>query len=87
MNPSAPPPFPPCPPARGGRAARGGISPRKLILAVILAGSILFFFLILFAGLVATLHEGSPREGPRISTLAAIKRVIVHEMHHFSHHK
>ena len=66
-------------------AARRPISTRKLILAVILAGSILFFFLILFAGLFAVVHEATPSGHSGItSILIAIKRVIVH---HLVHHK
>jgi hypothetical protein len=84
MTPSTPPAQSPAP---GGQTARGSISPRKLILGVILAGSILLFFLILFAGGIAILREASPRGGARTPLLVAVKRVIAHDILHIHHHK
>ncbi len=59
----------------------GAISPRKLILAVILAGSILFFFLILSAGAVAILREAAPHGHG-----AGIVRIILAVRHAIAHH-
>jgi hypothetical protein len=80
-----PPPLPRVPPARGP------VSARKVILALVLGGSIIFFFLILFAGVAAVLIESAPREGSHTAVFAAvkhvIKQVIVHVIPHFNHHK
>jgi hypothetical protein len=84
MTPSTPPAQSPAP---GGQTAQGSIPPRKLILSVILAGSILLFFLILFAGGIAILHEAAPKGGARLPFLVAIKRVIAHDILHIHHHK
>jgi len=62
----------------------GGIPLRKIILALVLLGSIIFFCLILLAGTVAVLREAAPassRVGLRALVLE-VKRVIVHHMVH-----
>jgi len=84
--PSNPPSFPP---AAARTPRRGGIlTPRKLILAGILIGSILFFFLILGVTAVAVLREAAPTGHSGLTPLLiAIKRVIAHHIPHFSHHK
>ena len=90
MTPSSTPPSPPLP---GGKASPGGISARKVILGIILAGSVLFFVLILFAGGVAILREGAQRGygGKGAGLLpASVEQVIRHVIRrHFSvpHHK
>jgi hypothetical protein len=56
-----------------------------VILAVVLAGAILLFFLILIASTVAILREAAPgAHGGHVSLLASIKRLIVH---HFVHRR
>jgi hypothetical protein len=81
---STPPPLP------AGNAAPRGISPRKLILGVILAGSVLLFFMVLLAGGVAILHEAAPRGGGRASfagVVLAIRHVIAHHLSFHGHKK
>jgi len=85
MSPSTPPTLPPFPPSRLGAAPRTGIPLRKIILGLVLAGSILLFFMILFAALVAVIQEGSPR--PHMPALAAMKHIVAHVLLHFQHHK
>jgi hypothetical protein len=61
---------------------------RKLILGVILAGSTLLFFLILFATALAILHEAAPTgHGRATSLLAIIKRVVAHYIFHLANHR
>jgi hypothetical protein len=75
------PPAPACQPARG-------ISPRKLILGIILAGSILFFFFILFAGGIAVLREAAPsRHAGLAHLLIAVRHAIVRHIIQITHHK
>jgi hypothetical protein len=66
---------------------RRRISPRTVILSVVLVGSILFFFLILFVGLVAVLQEAAPRMGPHVPLAAAVKHAIAHQIARLIHHK
>jgi hypothetical protein len=63
------------------------ISPRKLVLALVLLGAILFCGVILLAGAVAVVHEAAPRQGggTLYGTLAAVKRIIIH--HIIPHHR
>jgi hypothetical protein len=79
--PSSPPPLPTVP---GAQAARRSISPRKVILSVVLAGSVLFFFLILFAALVAILREAAPPGHRNFAAhLVAVKHIIAQHIYHF----
>jgi len=58
-------------------------------MAIILAASILFFFLILFAGGVAILREGSPGGHAGLTTLLAKgRRIVAHHLnpHHSNPH-
>ena len=75
------------PPAtQGGPGLPREIPLRKIILAVILAGSIIFFFLILFAGVFAVLREAAPHS--RLgggSILLVIKRTVAHFVHAVHH--
>jgi len=71
----------PYPPGRRGYGG-DGISPRKVILGLILAGSILFFFFILFVGAIAVIQEGSLKGASHIPLMGAVKRVIAHFLHH-----
>jgi hypothetical protein len=61
--------------------------PRKLALCVILAGSVLFFFLMLFAGAIAIMREGAaPGHGVGlVSAALSVKRIVVR--HLFHHHR
>jgi hypothetical protein len=93
MTSSTPPPLPPTPPsppfaaARRVRARRTRISPRTVILSIVLAGSIIFFFLILFVALFAVLQEAAPRIGPHTTLIVAVKHVIARQIAHFIHHR
>ncbi len=80
---AARPVIPPTPPPLPRAASRGGLSARKLILAVILAGSILLFLLILFVTAFAILREASPVG--HTPFLVAVKRAVAHHFHHASH--
>jgi hypothetical protein len=83
LNPATPPPLP------AARAIpRARVSLRKVLLALTLAGSIVFFFLILGAGAVAVLREGSPAgHTGLINFLLTGKRAIARHIPHHSHHK
>ena len=66
----------------------GWISRRKVILGLVLIGSILFFFLILFAGIAATLREAAPAGHPAQSGVIILLRHVVHTVaRHLVHHK
>ena len=83
------PPQPPSPLPAGNPTARS-ISPRKVILGIILAGSIVFFFLILFAGIFAIVREAAPRSSAGQVSAVAILRVVKHLIAHhipIPHHK
>jgi hypothetical protein len=75
------PSLPPPPPSTVRPLRRGSISPRKLILGIILTGSVLAFFLILSVTAVAILREAAPfgRSG-LTPLLVAIKRLIAHHI-------
>jgi hypothetical protein len=89
--PSNPQSSPPLPAVTAQPACRAGISPRKLILAVILVCSIFCFFLILFATAVAILREASPAHGyaGRIGLTSLIIRLkrVAHHVVNIAHHK
>jgi hypothetical protein len=72
--PQTPPSYPS---ARRGYAG-DGISPRKVILGLILAASIVVFFLILFVGVIAIVQEGSLRGARHLASLATLKHAVAH---------
>jgi hypothetical protein len=81
------PPVSPLPPDFQGEPAPGRIPLRKVILAVVLAGAILFFFLLLFAGTVAILREARPGgHATGSALLLPVKREIIRHLH-LSHHR
>ena len=87
MNSPPPPSTPPFSSCPGGHPVRGGISPRKIILALVLAASILVFFLVLFAGVIAILMEAAPRTMSHAHFLVAIKHAVAHQIARLTHHK
>ncbi len=88
MTPSTPPPLQPIPSSPGGRPLIPRNSPRKLIFGIILAGSIVFFVLILLAATVAILHEAAPASHSGVtSLLIAVKRAVAHHIAHMPRHK
>ncbi len=62
------------------------LTPRRVLLGIVLFFSIVFFFMILGAGLVAVMREASVRRPPPMvgSLIGAIRHVIAH---HILHHK
>jgi len=64
----------------------GGIPPRKLVLGIILAGSILFVMFLLFAGGVAILLEAAPRGHGGVSrAFLGLRHIIAHFLGHRGH--
>jgi hypothetical protein len=79
-------------PAAGAGSQGGGgfgaIPPHKLILAVILAGSIIFCSLILLAGGIAIVREAAPQGYGGHAGLARLAIAVKHAIiHHLFHHK
>jgi hypothetical protein len=72
--------IPPTRPATAPISRRPGrLPPHKVILGLILIGSILFFFLILFVSIVAILREAAPTGHAGLTPLVlALKRGIAH---------
>jgi hypothetical protein len=60
------------------------LSPRKVILGLVLAGAILFFCLILMVGAIAILREAAPKTGYAglRHIIAAVRHVIAHTIPH-----
>jgi len=74
--------------AQPARLRLDKIPPHKLILALILVGSILFFFLILGAGFIAILREAAPHRHSSLALyLLDVKRIVAHHILHLTHHK
>ena len=83
-NPSALPPPP------DGPAASRGIPPRRLVLSLVLGGSVLLFFLILLGSIVAILREASPSHQAGLTHLLirlciAIRHAVARRIWHFFH--
>jgi hypothetical protein len=85
VTPSNPTAFPPQP---DGQEPAKGISPRRLVLGLVLGGSVLLFFLILLASIVAILREASPSHQAGLSHLLvrlclAVRHVVARRVIHF----